>query len=522
MPASESYVQYFSSLELECSSALILRDSESYRKTLESFRISQTSPQRLTLVPNTPFSEGRVNIDFSFLTDSSGRVLNNATYTLTVDRSKPTVVSEFGSKLVGTNDFSKGTIELTFSEDMVGIGEPGNYSFGGIGGNDLVVSDVTKLGENKVRIFTLGDVNRFGGEILISIKNVFDLAGNELSANSVRINNIGTRIVSNLLQARRNHASVYHNGRIYIFGGRITNSATTALNTLEVFNVNTLELEKTLSWGAGIAPSISLLKAYLLTDNRIMMVGGVNASSVNLFTSFFFDPVTENFTVGPNLAGSRRDFTTYSIGSEHYIIGGNGTGSTTIEKYSEFSNVFTTAFTMQMARTTVTSICSYENSTLSIFGGATGFGNFDAIETFNLSTNVTTVSSSIDAIGNLVCKLEPGRFRFAGQSNNAQFWNPSLDTKTSEFSMEQASRSGFASFAFSDTQDIIIGGLIGANVTDSIELIDWETSRSRQIAKLNYPKSSGTFTKIPNENRAFYIGGQYGNASYNTIEEIRW
>lgn len=518
-PESGAVVQSLTSLEIECQTILKLVDTESLIKLKEKFSVNRKDNFKLELIPLEIVAEGKVQIQFDFLFDTNGRALAEPIYEILVDKTSPTVKTEFGTSLVGTSDFDKGFIELEFSEPMKNHLLVGNYSFGGIGGSDLIISEVAKLDGNKIRIFILGSVDRNGGEVTITLRNITDMSGNALSSSLVTINIIGARIVTNLLQGRRSHASVYFNGRIYVFGGRVTNSASTALNSLEIFNTDTLQIEKSVSWSAGIAPALSLHRAVLLSNQKILIVGGVNASNVNVATSFLFDPTSETFLVGPNLTAQRRDFLTHTMGSVHYIIGGTGTGSNSIEKYSESTNAFSAAFSMQKSRTSKGSICSSSDSTFSVFGGATGT---DAIETFNVFSSGTTVSNSIDAIGNVVCKLGSEDFRFAGQSDSAQKWNRNLSSKTSEFVMEQAGRSGFSNLEYAETQDIIIGGLIGANVTDSIELIDWDKNKSRQIGKLNYPKSSGTLTKIPNENRAYYMGGQYSNASYNTIEEIRW
>ncbi|TGL61201.1 hypothetical protein EHQ58_05315 [Leptospira ognonensis] len=518
-PENGAIVQTVSSIVIECQTILQPINTDSHAELEKNFSLIRKDNFKLELLPLETVTEGKIQINFDFLLDTNGRTLSEPNYEITVDKTNPTVKTEFGTSLVGLSDFDKGFIELEYSEPMKNHLAVGNYSFGGIGGGDLIISEIAKLDGNKIRIFILGNVNRNGGEVTLTLRNITDMSGNTLSDSLVKINMIGARIVANLSQGRRNHASVYFNGKIYVFGGRVTNSATTALNTLEIFNPETLQIENLISWSAGIAPALSLHRAVLLSNQKILIVGGVNASSVNVATSFLFDPISETFSSGPNLTAQRRDFLTHTIGSIHYIIGGTGTGSNSIEKYSESSNAFSASFNMQKSRTAKASICSSNDSTFSVFGGATGT---DAIETFNVSSGIATVSSSVDAIGNVVCKIGSEDFRFAGQSDSAQKWNLALNTKTSEFVMEQAGRSGFSNLEYGETQDIIIGGLIGANVTDSIELIDWEKNKSRQIGKLNYPKSSGTLTKIPNENRAYYIGGQYSNASYNIIEEIRW
>ncbi len=521
-PENRDAVKTLSEITVECISVLRLLETEELTRLKEKFNLNIESSSKIKLVPILPIQNSNIDINFSFLSDTNGRKLANPIYQITVDSESPSVVSEFGTKLVGVDDFRKGFIELEFSEPMIGQTEVGNYSISGDGGSDLVISDVSTLDGNKIRMFLLGSVNRNGGEILININRVTDRAGNGLLSSSLKINLIGAKIVSNLVQGRRNHTSIFYNGKIYTFGGRSTNSAATALNTLEIFNVNTYQIEKTLTWSVGVAPALFLHRAILLSNNNILIVGGVNSSNTSLSTSFTFDPETEVFAVGPNLTGTRRDFLVFSNGTDHYLIGGAGTVSDRIERYSEVSNTFTSVFTMARSRTVNASICSFDGTTFSVFGGVTGLGSTDVIETFNINTSATTASSSIDFIGNLVCKLKTNEFRFAGQSNTAQIWNPSLTIKTSEFTMEQPSRSGFSSYSYNDDQDILFGGLIGSNVSDNIELIDWEKKVSRQIAKLNYPKSSGTLVKIPNQNRVFYIGGQYSNASYNTIEEIKW
>ncbi len=521
-PENQSVVSSVSYLSLTCDANLD-QNTVIPKIVSDSYDLSYPVPNRLILLPKNPIGEGEFTFLFDFLKDSNGRNLLNANYSFRIDRTPPTASTEFDGKLIGTSDLAKGFIEINFSEKMLGSGKISNYQFEGEASQNLVISDIRETSNNQVRLFFLGEPIRTGGELILKISSLTDLGGNPLTQNRITLNLIGVKIVATLAKARRQLSSVLVNDRIYIIGGRAAASSATAFATLEVFNTKTLQIEKEITWGVGIAPALSEHKATALTDGRILIAGGRNTSGTGLATSFFFNPTTESFSVGPNLTGARRDFTLHSIGNRHYLIGGTGAVSNTIEVFSETTSTFQNAFTMQRSRATSGtgsgSICSSSESSFSVFGASSI--STDVLETFNISNSTATASTgSVSTESNVVCRLGGSQLRYVGSGSFARIWNEALTAEASQFRVD--ARTAYSHFPFSSTQDILLGGSVGANAIDSILLNDWQLGLSKEIGKLNYLRSAANFIKMPGENRGFLIGGQYGGASYNIIEEVKW
>jgi hypothetical protein len=521
-PENLSVVNSVSSVSLTCDANLD-QNTVIPKIVSDSYDLSYPVPNRLILQPKNSMGEGEFTFLFDFLKDSNGRNLLNANYSFRIDRTPPTASTEFDGKLIGTSDLAKGFIEINFSEKMLGSGRISNYQFEGEASQNLVISDIRETSNNQVRLFFLGEPIRTGGELILKISSLTDLGGNSLAQNRITLNLIGVKIVATLAKARRQLSSVLVNDRIYIIGGRAAASSATAFATLEVFNTKTLQIEKEITWGVGIAPALSEHKATALTDGRILIAGGRNTSGTSLNTSFFFNTETESFSVGPSLTGARRDFTLHSIGNRHYLIGGTGAVSNTIEVFSETTSTFQNAFTMQRSRATSGtgsgSICSSSESSFSVFGASSI--STDVLETFNISNSTATASTgSVSTESNVVCRLGGSQLRYVGSGSFARIWNEALTVEASQFRVD--ARTAYSHFPFSSTQDILLGGSVGANAIDSILLNDWQLGLSKEIGKLNYLRSAANFIKMPGENRGFLIGGQYGGASYNIIEEVKW
>jgi hypothetical protein len=467
--------------------------------------------------------EGRIFFIFPRIISMNNKILSpNMDYTIIIDKSSPKVITSLSNSLVGTEDFSKKYIDLFFTEKVVNADSLSNYFFSGDAGLNLIPARIDSFGNNQYRLHFLGEIPKTGGRLILTIRNITDESKNILTSDKIEYSLASSRIYTKMLQSRRLHNALLIDNYIYIYGGRTGGENSSALGNMEIININNPS-DKLLITPINIPDHQRFSHSMILLNNgKILISGGFNKQGVTLNSTFFFDRLSNSFMIGPNMPFQRSDFIVASFSSTHYFIGGEGTGSNKIDSYNEDSNTFSTKFTMNYNRDAgPASICYSNENFFEIFGGIRGTGKLDSIEIFNLNNITKTSLPSRDYFGFGFCKKFNNNYFFIGENTFGELWNTNMNL-ISKFSMVESPIISFSRIKLNDLEDLIIGGNINSNATSLVQIINYEKKNVKSLVNLFSPRSGSISVKIPNQNRILIIGGLYGPATLDSIEEIYW
>ncbi len=256
------------------------------------------------------------------------------------------------------------------------------------------------------------------------------------------------RTVANPMNARRmgHTANLLPNGRVLVTGGLSDLNFTTnplepinsALTSTEIYN------PQTDSWTVG--PNMSRPRAghvaITLPDGRILFAGGVGYTTFIIripqiwIQTEIYNPATNTFSAGPNMATPRGVFSVADLGAGRYLVAGG-------------------------------------ISSLTGLGAPT-----NAAEIYNASTNTWTAVGNLAAARGMsaVTPLGGGRFLFFGGADgsvsvpNALASSEIFDASTNAFTpgpTMNVTRAAFGAFASPTGQVHVIGGGTGATGTST-------------------------------------------------------
>ena len=180
------------------------------------------------------------------------------------------------------------------------------------------------------------------------------------------------------------------NGEILIAGGSSDGTATTALNTAELYNPVTGAFAVAGSGSGNVITAVRFgATTTLLTNGQVLIAGGDNFGGA-LSSAELYNPVTDMFTATTGSLGTARyDAVALLLANGSVLIAGGTGGSGTLNSAELYSaGMFAPAGTMTAARTGATATLLLNGNVL-IAGGSS-----DTAEIYNPTTPAFTASSS--------------------------------------------------------------------------------------------------------------------------------
>lgn len=138
--------------------------------------IRKLKGQRYLLLLSGAPRDGDLLLRMRGISDAVGNPLQNNTIQFLVDLTPP----RFEASLAENSSLNTlASMDVQFSEAIVGAETPGNYTLSGSGANGLKIVAVKNLGDHRYQLAFSGDIGN--GKVTLRLKNIFDRAGNFLA-----------------------------------------------------------------------------------------------------------------------------------------------------------------------------------------------------------------------------------------------------------------------------------------------------------------------------------------------------
>ena len=265
--------------------------------------------------------------------------------------------------------------------------------------------------------------------------------------------------------------------------------------------------------------------ATVLTDGRVLIAGGEDASGHVLATAELWDPTTGKSTPTGAMSTARESHTATILGNGQVLIvggfnnipGGQGTVLATAELYDPASGVFTRTGSLTTARYYQTA--SLLNNGEVLVAGGSSDADSDSVlgsaELYDPGTGKFTRTGSMKVARQsyTATVLRDGRVLVAGGDtssgslSSAELYDPATGTFRLTGSMTDARRSHTATLLTSG--DVLIaggGGPMGASSLASAELFDPSTGRFAPTGSMVTGRFTQTAVKLP-DGRVLILGG---------------
>jgi hypothetical protein len=231
------------------------------------------------------------------------------------------------------------------------------------GGTATVLSDG--------RILVCGGAN---GSNVTNSAAIYDPSTNQFTA-------VGSMSVSRY----RHTATLLNSGKVLIAGGFSTVGSTTDLFSAELFD----PAAGTFSVVGSMQAARARHAATLLTSGKVLLTGGdLNlAQNPHNIWSELFDPSTNTFSAGPQMAYYRVGHSAVGLNDGTVLVLGGVDGSTNIylaaaELYNPSINAFTSVGSMQYARSRTAAVLM-SDSRVFVAGGINSIGVVDSAEIYS-------------------------------------------------------------------------------------------------------------------------------------------
>ena len=325
-------------------------------------------------------------------------------------------------------------------------------------------SATAERGQGSVSVKLLnGKVLTVGNRFVTAVADLFDPATNQFSQ------------TGSMNHARANpNAVMLSDGRVLVMGGTHYTTQWNYRASAEIYDPSTGTF--TLTGSMNYARSGHA--AVLLSDGRVMVLGGYTPTYYYINTTEIYDPATGVWTMGPSMKRARGNRPAATRLSDNRILIAGGYNSTdghqkTAEIYNPGTNSFTLlADQMNLARSEA-SIVALPNGDALLVGGVVSGVPQGPIEVFNGTTNTFYDLAEVDQLdvavfGTLVTVLSNGLVAiFGGATGTSGEDRVYLyDHSTRQIILENV-RLGLPRYyasgvTLNDGRVLIIGGNLGA------------------------------------------------------------
>jgi len=271
--------------------------------------------------------------------------------------------------------------------------------------NDLVyiLGGINERGPQKtVRIFSLGNQKwdklsemkeeRFGHGAIYHNGRIYVFGGLQnregkmITLSSVESIDIKTGIwqmEENMPLPRARFGLAYKSGKVYLFGG--LNDKSSTLSSVQEFDFNS----RTWSEKTDLPLAINRLSAVTTTDGTIYVLGGEDSSGEGLSSVFKYNPSEDTFTAIAPLNDERKNFAIASKGNQIVVTGGwsevmgNKKFLSSTEIFNPYSRKWERGPSLNIGRDGNRSVIWHDE--LVVFGGYSG-SVLTSIETIKLAS----------------------------------------------------------------------------------------------------------------------------------------
>lgn len=323
-------------------------------------------------------------------------------------------------------------------------------------------------------------------------------------------------------------ATVLGNGKVLVAGG---SDSMNTFATAEVYDPATDQ------WSAagqmtGSPANRDRHTATLLSNGKVMVVGGLNGMGVNN-TSSFYDPNTNAWTAGPNISRYRYGHTATTLNDGRVlVVGGYGGGvyHNSAEIYTPVTNSWSNTSNMIVARYGATATLLADGRVL-VVGGTPGtyLDSVGSSEIYNPATGTWSSGPSLSTAryAHLATKLSNGCVLVVGgvdTSQNvpaAERWCPAWSSFQA-IAGNAAKRVEATMATLSDNRVVVAGGRDGAGVVlSNIDIYDPVTNTWQTTDALKVARSRHAAVRL-NGDRLLFMGGTgTTNAPLSNVEILR-
>ncbi|MDF3820344.1 kelch-like protein [Leptospira sp. 96542] len=442
---------------------------------------------------NPRFNSGNFTINLHQYYSSYDMNVLPSKFNFSIDSNPPQIELKLGSG-IDISELATGFLDFTADEDILWNPSIENVRLAGSAKNSLVISGIV-VSERNIRLILAGSPNFNGGILSVEFLGIEDKANNRVESLIVPIHVFAFRSGPNMNVARRLCAGIdLADGRRMVTGGRSNPSVpidgNTSLSLVEFYN----PLTRSFELGGNMLYRRQDHSIVRLLDGRILVTGGFGAprfadgAENEVVNSIeIFDPITNLWTLGPNLHRARQLHKTIVLPNGDVLVVGG---------FNAFSPVVTIAevelihITNDVASMTVEHVGNLVvprgKNSLSIVGNkvviAGGertveavpknlFYPTDIIELYDITTKSLSVSTSkvIPRLNHFSHVLPNDEVLFFGGISNrydghgilrAQIYNLNTDTIRNDSNLFYARELGSSFvFPYGKNQLILFGGL---------------------------------------------------------------
>ena len=242
--------------------------------------------------------------------------------------------------------------------------------------------------------------------------------------------------VPGTLAAKDHTATLLKDGRVLIVGGRTNTGSPPVSAKTTLFDPKSSSLLP----GPALKQARMGHTATLLSDGRVLVVGGSSDSGTTVASSEIFDPAAGSWSDGPAMPSGRTGHTATLVSGNVLVVGGYGggkhLGSLLLYKFAAggpgaWASVAAVLTTPRSAHAVV----ALPNGTLLVMGGAGDTKILDSIEMYDPSTGgLTVLGTKLSEPRNLLTAsvLPSGKILIVGGNNatHDDLYDPTVDKVT--------------------------------------------------------------------------------------------
>jgi N-acetylneuraminic acid mutarotase len=319
-------------------------------------------------------------------------------------------------------------------------------------------------------------------------------------------------------------ATLLSNGKVLVVGGRTTGFV--SLASAELYD----PASGTWSATGNLVTARTDHTATLLSNGKVLVAGGFNSDSGTLASAELYDPASGTWTATGSLGAMRTVHTATLLSSGKVLVvgglNGNGGVFASAELYDPASGTWTATGSLNFARWTHT-MTLLPNGRVLVTGGTGPGGDLTSAELYDPASGTWTATGSMGTKrdSHTATLLSNGKVLVAGGSNSdklimaTELYDPASGTWTATGSIS-AARWTHTATLLSNGKVLAAGGFNGSSVLASAELYDPANGTWTATGSLATARTEHTAALLTN-GEVLVAGGISGDSgTYLTSAEL--